>query len=424
MKTITSLLIFGLFISFASQSISQVDWTKHEQNPLLVPGESGTWNDISMYPFCVLFLDDMYHMWYGGHDGSHGRIGYASSEDGITWIPHERNPVLDVGPGGSWEDVDVHSPYVLYEDTTFHMWYTGFSGSESRIGYATSTDMVTWTKYEGNPVLDYGLDGDWDYAGVFDPCIYFDGTTYHMWYSGTNVNSTIMSIGYATSTDRITWNKYKDKPVLTSDRFAWDSPHIRAPHVLFDGTEYHMWYNGMTETSGLNFQIGYATSTNMVTWEKDENNPILKPTDGGWDSRWVGFPYVLWDGAGEQFKMWYGGGSQENSNGQIGYATAPPSPGTLDEFVHDFPCKFRLMQNFPNPFNPVTIINYQLPMTSDVDLSIYNLLGQKVATLVNERRQAGYHQAEWDASGYASGIYYYRIEAGDFQDVKKMIMIK
>ncbi len=72
----------------------------------------------------------------------------------------------------------------------------------------------------------------------------------------------------------------------------------------------------------------------------------------------------------------------------------------------------------------MTMINYQLPMTSEVEISIYNLLGQKVATLVNEQQRAGYHQIEWDASGFSSGIYYYIIEAGEFQDVKKMVLIR
>jgi hypothetical protein len=85
---------------------------------------------------------------------------------------------------------------------------------------------------------------------------------------------------------------------------------------------------------------------------------------------------------------------------------------------------FGLSQNYPNPFNPVTRINYQLPMANDVELSIYNLLGQKVATLVDERKQAGYHQVDWDASGYASGVYYYHIKAGAFQEVKRMILIR
>jgi flagellar hook assembly protein FlgD len=70
------------------------------------------------------------------------------------------------------------------------------------------------------------------------------------------------------------------------------------------------------------------------------------------------------------------------------------------------------------------MINYQLPIACEVELSIYNLLGQKVVTLINERQKAGYHRIEWDASGFASGIYCYKIEAGEFQDVKKMILIR
>jgi hypothetical protein len=88
------------------------------------------------------------------------------------------------------------------------------------------------------------------------------------------------------------------------------------------------------------------------------------------------------------------------------------------------PSSFGLKQNYPNPFNPKTIINYKLAMMNDVELSIYNLLGQKVATLVSKRQSAGTYQVEWDAIGFASGIYYYRIKSGEFQDAKKMIFIR
>ena len=70
------------------------------------------------------------------------------------------------------------------------------------------------------------------------------------------------------------------------------------------------------------------------------------------------------------------------------------------------------------------MINYQLPMANEVELSIYNLLGQKVMALVSEKQNAGHHQVKWDASGFASGIYYYQIIAGEFQDVKKMILLR
>jgi hypothetical protein len=100
------------------------------------------------------------------------------------------------------------------------------------------------------------------------------------------------------------------------------------------------------------------------------------------------------------------------------------SPSTISEPKTDIPYKFDLIQNYPNPFNPSTMINYQLPMANDVELSIYNLLGQKVATLVSDRQAAGYYQVEWDASGYASGIYYYRLVAGEFIEMKKMVLLR
>jgi Zn-dependent metalloprotease len=95
-----------------------------------------------------------------------------------------------------------------------------------------------------------------------------------------------------------------------------------------------------------------------------------------------------------------------------------------EELSFSLPQEFGLEHNYPNPFNPNTMINYQFPITSNVELSVYNLLGQKVVTLINEQQRAGYHQVKWDASEFASGIYYYRIRAGAFQDVKKMILLR
>jgi len=86
--------------------------------------------------------------------------------------------------------------------------------------------------------------------------------------------------------------------------------------------------------------------------------------------------------------------------------------------------KYNLFQNYPNPFNPTTIINYEIQITNFVELSIYNLLGEKVEILVSENQNAGYHSVEWNAGNQASGIYYYKINAGSFQSVKKMILLK
>ncbi|MFC1563887.1 T9SS type A sorting domain-containing protein [candidate division KSB1 bacterium] len=88
------------------------------------------------------------------------------------------------------------------------------------------------------------------------------------------------------------------------------------------------------------------------------------------------------------------------------------------------PKTFGLNQNFPNPFNPVTEIKYQLPKASSVTLTVYNMLGQEVARLVDTDMPAGYHSVKWDASSVASGTYIYKIAAGNFTAVKKMVVIK
>ena len=88
------------------------------------------------------------------------------------------------------------------------------------------------------------------------------------------------------------------------------------------------------------------------------------------------------------------------------------------------PATFNLEQNYPNPFNPTTTINYELQVTNYVQLSVYNILGQKVATLVSGKQSAGLYTIEWDASEFASGVYLYKLSVGEKNQVKKMLLIK
>ncbi|MHB9011485.1 MAG: alpha-amylase family glycosyl hydrolase [Ignavibacteriaceae bacterium] len=102
----------------------------------------------------------------------------------------------------------------------------------------------------------------------------------------------------------------------------------------------------------------------------------------------------------------------------------------VKENPKNIPTSFTLYQNYPNPFNPSTVIRFALPFDSKVKLDIYNILGQRIAELINNVENAGYHEVVWNAANLASGVYIYRIEAASnsgrniYSDVKKMVMIK
>ncbi len=88
------------------------------------------------------------------------------------------------------------------------------------------------------------------------------------------------------------------------------------------------------------------------------------------------------------------------------------------------PMKLSLSQNYPNPFNPKTIINYAVPVGSEVNIVIYDALGNEVTTLINEFKEAGIHSISFDATDLPSGVYIYKMQAGEFVETKKMVLLK
>ena len=117
----------------------------------------------------------------------------------------------------------------------------------------------------------------------------------------------------------------------------------------------------------------------------------------------------------------------KNSNPGLGYDWIPQSPVTSiedDNYINQIPDSYQLFQNFPNPFNPTTVIRFSIPQEAHVNLRIYNILGQEVVTLIDKSMKPGVYNYNFNASGLSSGVYFYSISAGDYKTTKKMLLLK
>jgi len=113
-----------------------------------------------------------------------------------------------------------------------------------------------------------------------------------------------------------------------------------------------------------------------------------------------------------------------NLNSYLNFPVLSGGITFLSNETTDIPKDFTLSQNYPNPFNPITKISFSIPSETDVTISIYDIRGRHIKTLVNEEKKAGYYDVNFNASDIASGIYFYKLKAGNFVLTKKMVIIK
>lgn len=210
-------------------------------SPIIANSAPSAWDDGKCGPLNIVKRGPTdYRMWYEGYTGTWPdlltKIGYATSTDGTTWTKYGSNPIISYGQ--AWENDEVAPDTVIWDadESVFKMWYHGgyTSGVNTRyIGYATSSDGISWTKYGSNPVLSPGSSGQWDESTVADCCVIkIAPGDYRMWYLGKNA-SNVQAIGYATSTDGISWSKYGSNPVFQSGTAGqWDDGTIYGLRVI------------------------------------------------------------------------------------------------------------------------------------------------------------------------------------------------
>jgi photosystem II stability/assembly factor-like uncharacterized protein len=152
-----------------------------------------------------------------------------------------------------------------------------------------------------------------------------------------------------------------------------------------------------------------------------DSGAILRTTDGGatWTNQFSGTMMTLY---GVCFTGAYAG----TAVGDLGTILRTTNGGVswVEGQQRSLPQHYLLCQNYPNPFNPRTTIRYELPKASMVRLSVYDMLGREVSVLVNERKNAGAYEVKCDAAGLSSGVYLYRLQAGDFTQIKSLLLLK
>lgn len=320
-------LVIALSLTLCvTNSFSQKVWQRNAENPFFtkeanqnfigspcVINVNGT---LKMY-YATSYPDPNYPPGNPENRGSIGKIQYAySTNGGVTWTKHP-TPVLDIAPEGEWDSYFLDTPQVLWDGTTYRMWYFGDNDNLSTggsFGLATSTDGINWTKNASNPVLTPGTGSAWDNLFIESPAVIYDNGTYYMAFTGIDIASYNNRIGVATSTNGINWTKYSGNPVVSQGNSpSFDDFGVATPSVLKNGNVFQMWYNGasiddiVTNPPFDKPGIGYATSSNFFTWTKYSGNPVLTsiPTEpaGPWANNTIstGSTYTMYYEYGNGF---------------------------------------------------------------------------------------------------------------------------
>ncbi len=211
---------------------------------------------------------------------------YTSSHLDSAWVEYENNPVFSPDPE-NWDSVYVANPMVMKDGEIYKMWYQGRSLADEyiwHIGYAESDDGITWTRRD-SPVLSTDPAIAWESQTINDPFVLKENdTTYTMWYDGrTGTTEENRSIGSARSTDGINWVREESNPVLSPDA-SWCSSWVRYATVALLDDHYVMWFTGSTGTSYIStpFKMGTAISEDGVNWRHDKlYSPIVNSGPSG-----------------------------------------------------------------------------------------------------------------------------------------------
>jgi len=365
-------------------------------------------------PICIAAKDSL-KAWIGM---SNGKI-YYTSNGGINWI-------LQVNTGGNGFINDIK-----FSKSNANYGYA-FSDPPNGTGtpfkiYKTTNDGLNWIEY--SPLFGGTYDGASRSGCVTD--------SMHFWFGLAHGLNDIPKVAF-TSNGGINWSTRTlpgQSYFVQGVQFSSDNNFGLVTYI--PNTNQPPIYK--TTNSGLNWIFSYFIPTNLpsvqnfiniynsTNWYYSTLNEIARSSDNGtnWNNMVISLEsgeQVLYMDIVSEGDMIFGWAITNLRN--IFYYREPFIPIGINSNNSLIPKDFNLHQNYPNPFNPLTKINYSLPKATRVHIRVYDLLGRLVKTLVNEFKEAGSYDVQFDGTGFASGVYFYRIEAGNFVVSKKMVLVK
>jgi hypothetical protein len=396
------------------------------------------WSFTSGNKWCVASSGSAVHVvWFDNRDGNNEIYYKLSTDAGVSWGADTRltnNTASSAQPSvtvsGSfvhvvWSDGRDGNPEIYYKRSTD----AGISwGTDTRLTNSTgesyfsfvavsgSVVHVVWgDNHDGNDEIYYKRSTDegvsWgtdtrltnNIAPSLSPSFTVSGSVVHVvWYDYRDGNQEIY---YKRSTDAgVSWG--------ADTRLTNNSAESKYPSVALSGSFVHVVW---TDERDGNWEIYYKRSTDAgVSWGAD-----LRLTNYSYPSE---FPSVSVSGSVVHV-VWYDC-RDGNGNSEIYYKRDPTGNVGIQNISTEIPSSYSLSQNYPNPFNPTTNIKFAIPKNEFVKITVFDILGKELETLLNEQLQPGTYETNWNASNYPSGVYFYRLTTGDFSETKRMLMIK
>ncbi|MFC1555758.1 YCF48-related protein [candidate division KSB1 bacterium] len=436
MKRVVTVLLLLCGIIVAETAQGQITWTLQyaQDNPSST--EAITRSD-------VLFIDASTG-WACGTNGMLAGAIFKTTDGGQNWDVIKSTSMFD--SFNDFEYIDANTMWaagskgmgsdcLLYKTTDgganwnvqsfpLNEAIAGIQFTSADVGYAftnvsyvpkiykTTDAGANWTEvFNGTTTDGWSISKVYSYFVIDENNIYAAGQSGHAFrstdggstwnYVDNNTNANITGIYF---TDVNTgWMVGASDVMMTTDGTTWTVVDIDHANVSFQDICFTDANTGYLVGGNADAGLSYSTTDGGATWTADvlsSDYDLLKlfflDANTGWA---VGKKGVV--------HMYSSGG------------TTP-----IEHNQNQIPREFELKQNYPNPFNPETNIEFSIPATSFVQLDVYNVLGQRVATLVSENLPAGVHKAYWNAANMSSGIYFYRLQAENFNAMNKMMLIK